>query len=139
MPKSSSWMIGVLSLAVLSASAALLAAQRGDAQTAHGRYLVERVAMCTNCHGPGLQGGPLHVKPIKPIKGWADDVPGIAGLPGWSKPAAAKFLATGLGPDGKPADPPMPRYRLDADDAAAVVAYLRSLKPAKGGHEHHHH
>jgi len=134
MPKSTSWRIGVLSVVVLIASAALLAAQRGDAQTAHSKYLVERVAMCTNCHGPQLQGGPLHVKPIKPIKGWASEAPGIAGLPGWSKPAAAKFLQTGLGPDGKPAGPPMPRYSLNTDDAAAVVAYLKSLKPAKGGH-----
>jgi mono/diheme cytochrome c family protein len=121
---------GLLAGMVAAASALSLAARGEDGQIAQGKYLVHRVAMCINCHGPQLQGRPIQVKPVRPIKNWASKAPGIAGLPGWSKPAAVKFLGTGLGADGKPANPPMPRYRLSAADAQAVVAYLKSLKPA---------
>jgi mono/diheme cytochrome c family protein len=131
---------GLLASVVAAASALSLAARREDPQIAQGKYLVHQAAMCINCHGPQLQGGPLEVKPIHPIKNWTSKAPGIAGLPGWSKPAAVKFLETGLGADGKPANPPMPRYRLSAADAQAVVAYLKSLKAAaKAEHEHQHH
>jgi hypothetical protein len=38
------------------------------------------------------------------------------------------YLKTGLGPDGKPSDPPMPAYKLKPEDAEAVLDYLKSLK-----------
>ena len=114
----------------------------GDPQIAQGKYLVQGVAMCAHCHGPDLQGAPMGMKPAKPMKKWADKAPGIAGLPGWSVPAAVKFFTTAKGPDGKPADPPMPAYKLKSSDAQAVTAYLKSLKATKAshaGHEGHHH
>ena len=43
---------------------------------------------------------------------------------------AVKFLTTGVDPNGKMARPPMPTYRYDKKDAAAIVVYLRSLAPA---------
>ena len=60
--------------------------------------------------------------------------PPIAGLPSYANDAdAVKFFETGLTANGKPAQPPMPPFRLNHDDAVAVVAYLRSLKPTADG------
>jgi hypothetical protein len=42
---------------------------------------------------------------------------------------AIAFFETGTNSLGKPALPPMPQFRLNHEDAVAVVAYLRSLKP----------
>nr|WP_218280320.1 cytochrome c [Verrucomicrobium spinosum] len=39
-------------------------------------------------------------------------------------------MMTGKRPSGAPVMPPMPQIRLKRDEAEAVVAYLRSLKPA---------
>jgi len=122
---------GLLAVVVIGASALVLAAQDSDSQIAQGKYLVERVAICTNCHGPGLQGAAVEFRPIRKIPNWSDKTPGIAGLRGWSRPAAVKFLSTGVTPDGKRPNPPMLPYRLNAGDAEAVVAYLKSLQVAK--------
>lgn len=107
-------------------------------QLKHGKYIVERVATCGDCHTPFneqgqpimdkyLQGATLMFKPTVPVPGWAERSANIAGLPGWSTEEAMKFFMTGIGPNGKPAAPPMPSLRLNKRDAAAVVAYLRSL------------
>lgn len=103
-----------------------------------GRYLVERVAMCADCHTPRnrngeldrtqwLQGSALDFQPAHAAPNWAGKAPGIAGLPKLGDAAVIKLLETGLMPDGKPARPPMPQYRLSHDDAAAVADYLKSL------------
>ncbi len=108
---------------------------------ARGRYLVERVAMCADCHSPRnergefirerwLQGTPLPFKPKAPMPVWADTAIPIAGLPGWSNADAIRFFSTGLDIGGKTARPPMPAFRLTERDAASVVAYLKSLKPS---------
>jgi mono/diheme cytochrome c family protein len=111
-----------------------------------GRYLVEQVAMCGDCHTPHtekgepireklLQGSPLPFKPSIPMPVWADKAPNISGLPGWEDKDAVKFLMTGLAYNDLPGRPPMPQYRFNQEDAAAIVAYLRSLGPAEGaGH-----
>jgi hypothetical protein len=69
-------------------------------------------------------------KPTVPVPGWAERSVKIAGLPGWSDEEAMKFFTTGIGPNGKPASPPMPNFRFNKEDAAAVVAYLKTL-PSK--------
>jgi mono/diheme cytochrome c family protein len=113
-----------------------------SASVAHGKYLVERVGMCGECHTPHhedgeaiqeqwLQGAPIAFKPIVPMPEWADQAPSIAGLPGWTKEAAIKFLMTGVSAQGLPARPPMPQFRLNPSDAEAVVEYLKSLPPGK--------
>jgi hypothetical protein len=60
---------------------------------------------------------------------WADKSTNIAGLPGWDKDAAIRFLMTGIAQNGLPPRPPMPQFHLNLQDATAVVAYLKSLKP----------
>lgn len=110
------------------------------AQINHGQYLVERVGMCGDCHTPKtdsgeydrtswLQGDVLDFKPTHSIPGFAMVAPPIAGLPTLATDELAiRFLETGTNAVGKMANPPMPRIRLEHEDAVAVVAYLRSLK-----------
>ena len=109
---------------------------------AHGKYLVTRVAGCTDCHSPHnergeeiagreLQGAPLNFQPIHPVPGWVAAAPPIAGLEGWAESHAIHFLMTGLDRSNKHPGPPMPPYCLSRRDAEAVVAYLKSMPPAK--------
>ncbi len=110
---------------------------------ARGEYLVNRVAMCGDCHTPrgpkgGLdrerpfQGAALRFGPSDPSDraGFARCAPAIAGMRFWTKAQSIRFLETGLTPGGAYAKPLMPRFRLARGDAAAMVAYLRSLSPA---------
>jgi len=105
---------------------------------ARGKYLVEQVALCGDCHTPRndrgelikeqwLKGATLDFKPIAPVPVWVDKAPAIAGLPGWEKDAAIRFLMTGVGSNGLPSRPPMPQFRFNVQDAQAIVAYLKSL------------
>lgn len=109
------------------------------AKIARGKYIVENVARCGDCHSPldekgepvpgkELKGSVLSFKPLVPMPVWADKAPNIAGLRGWTDDAAVKFMMTGIAYNDLPARPPMPQYRLNQEDAAAVVAYLKSLK-----------
>ena len=113
-----------------------LAQSNDAAQVARGKYLVQHVAMCGDCHTPRddkgmplpgkeLAGAPLGFKPLAPMP-WAPTAPEIAGLPGWKDAQIVTFLTTGK-LDGREPNPPMPGYRLSAADARAVVAYLRTL------------
>jgi hypothetical protein len=131
----------VLLLATGVAGSLYPASAKSAASLERGRYLVEQVGMCGDCHTPHnekgepirdkvLQGSPLPFKPAVPMP-WADTTPNIAGLPGWEDKDGVKFLMTGLAYNGLPARPPMPQYRFNREDASAVVAYLRSLAPAK--------
>jgi len=110
------------------------------ARIAHGKYLVHSVAHCGKCHsehdkkgepiaGKELRGGALEFKPIVPTPNWADKAPNIAGLRGWEDADAIKFFMTGLAYNDLPARPPMPEYKMNKEDAEAVVAYLKSLSP----------
>lgn len=111
------------------------------AKIARGKYLVEAVAQCGTCHSPlndkgepipgkQLRGTALTFKPITPMPIWADKAPNIAGLRGWEDADAVKFFMTGLAYNDLPARPPMPQYKMNKEDAEAIVAYLKSLAPA---------
>src|ERR1022692_1062770 len=137
--------------AVAAASLLLVPVLRGQklqtktaspATLARGKYLVEQIGMCGDCHTPHnekgepikeqwLQGATLPFKPIVPMPVWADKSSSIAGLPGWEKDAAIKFMMTGIAFNGLPARPPMPQYRYNQPDAEAIVAYLKSVAPGK--------
>jgi mono/diheme cytochrome c family protein len=125
------------------ARAATPAASRADAATIErGRYLVEGVGMCIDCHSPRLQtgeydrsrwlmGAPLPFAPTVPMPAWAPAAPSIAGLENYTDEEAVKLLMTGMTPLDSALRPPMPEYRMNAEDAAAVVAYLRSQPIAR--------
>ena len=132
------FVVGLILIVVISLTAA--PASGPAAKIERGKYLVEQVGMCGDCHTPHnekgepirekwLQGSPLAFKPAVPMPVWADKSPNIAGLPGWEDKAAVKFLMTGIAYNDLPGRPPMPQYRFNREDATAIVAYLRSLAP----------
>jgi mono/diheme cytochrome c family protein len=112
----------------------------GETATARGKYIVEGVAACGQCHTPRnsqgeldrdrpLQGAPLWLQPPRPTADWPLEAPRLAGIPPGSDEQIVKLLTTGIWRDGKPLRPPMPQFRMSPQDAQAVVAYLRSLNP----------
>jgi len=136
--------LAILALGLVSIVAADQKTSSGtsSAKIARGKYLVENIGMCGDCHTPHdqkgepvkeqwLKGTELPFKPAVPMPVWADKSVNIAGLPGWEHDAAVKFLMTGIAYNGLPARPPMPQYRYSQQDAEAIVAYLKSLGPTK--------
>jgi mono/diheme cytochrome c family protein len=131
---------GVLAMTIVNnSSAAPGKSSSKQQQIAHGEYLVKAIGQCGDCHTPmnekgefiegkWLQGKKLEFAPTVPMPVWADTSPNIAGLPGWDPQKAVQFFMTGLAPNGQPARPPMPQYKMNRADAEAVVAYLESLK-----------
>jgi mono/diheme cytochrome c family protein len=115
-------------------------AQASAANLARGKYLVDHVARCGDCHSPTnekgktipgkeLRGAPLTFKPSVPVADWADKAPNIAGLRAWETSDAVKFLMTGIAYNDLPPRPPMPQYHMNKEDAEAIVAYLKTLSP----------
>ncbi|SRR6266567_1573516 len=106
-----------------------------------GKYLVEGVAMCGQCHTPRdsngnsertrwLQGAPVPWLPAKPDSDWPVNAPRIGGTPLPASDAdMIKLLTTGIWTTGNSLRPPMPQFRMSRSDAGAVVAYLKSLNP----------
>lgn len=107
----------------------------GDA--GHGQYLVENVAMCVECHSQRdaagniqpesrFKGGPI---PVRPAWGndWAVRAPRNAGLPGYTDEQAMRLLTQGaIDRHGARLRPPMPRFRMSPQDAADVIAFMRT-------------
>lgn len=105
----------------------------------HGRYLAEHVAMCIECHstrdargeiveGQEYLGGAIPFAPPWP-NDWAMRAPRNRGLLGYDDKAALRLLTQGaIGRDGTPLRRPMPRFFMTPQDAADVIAYLRSLR-----------
>ncbi len=110
-----------------------------QSQIDRGKYLVDNVGMCEECHTPRdsngnldesrrLQGAAIWIVPVHPMTNWAMRAPALAGLPGFTDAEAETVLEQGIGPNGLPIQPPMHVYHMNAADAQAIVAYLRSLR-----------
>ena len=108
------------------------------AQIERGRYLVEEVAKCGECHSPRdaqgqldrhawLTGAPIWIMPVKPIPNWATRAPALAGFPSLTEEQGERVLEKGIGPEGETLRPPMHIYHMNPDDAKAIIAYLQSL------------
>lgn len=104
-----------------------------------GRYIVENVAMCPQCHTPRLSNGrldpnrtldgaPEFFQPPSPDPDWPLQAPRIGGNPPASDQDLVKLLTTGIWTDGKPLRLPMMPFRMNESDAKAVVAYLKSVR-----------
>ncbi len=117
------------------------AAPASQSQIEHGRYLVEDVGMCEECHTPRddsgnldesrrLQGAAIWITPVHPTTNWAMRAPALAGFPGFSEAQGEQILENGVGPNGLAIQPPMHIYHMTPPDAQAVIAYLRSLPSA---------
>jgi mono/diheme cytochrome c family protein len=122
------------------------AAKAEDKSTSHnspatierGKYIVEDVAICSQCHTPRdskgvadrnhwLEGGAVWFKPAEPAENWPLQAPRIAGTPPGTDAEMVTLLTTGIWKDGNYLRPPMPQFRFTRQDAEAVVAYLKSL------------
>ena len=129
----------VTGLGVITASLSLFGQ---DANVARGKYLVEEVARCQECHTPRtesgefnraqwMKGATLVGVPAAPIAGWHQKSPDLTSTSAlwtrWGHDGFSKFLQTAKNPRGGAAGPPMPAYMLKAEDADAIAAYLKSL------------
>jgi hypothetical protein len=78
-----------------------------DDEIARGKYIVENVAKCTECHSPraqngdlekglSLSGAKLEFKPITPNASWAESAPDIRGMKGYNEKAAVTLFPGAL-------------------------------------------
>lgn len=131
---------------VLAVAAGLLLSStvitRAETPVERGDYLVNAIMACGNCHTPMGPQGPL---PGMELAGGTvfDEKPSTArapnitqdrdtGIGSWTDAQIAKAVREGIRPDGSLIGPPMPfeLYRGISDvDLAAVIAYLRTVKP----------
>lgn len=141
----------VLLAAVMRAQSPPRAVKKGDMTSAasslpgtqgeidRGKYIVENVAMCPQCHTPRLSDGQLDpnrpldgasefFQPPRPDPDWPLQAPRIGGNPPASDQDMVKLLTTGVWTDGKPLRLPMMPFRMNEADAKAVVAYLKSVQ-----------
>ena len=138
----------ILSLLMLSAvfiSGAALAATPKAAVLERGKYLMEGVVACGNCHmargdkgqplaEKGLSGGMVFDEP--PFKAIAANITPDpqTGIGKWTDVQLALAIREGVRPDKTVIGPPMPIgfYRhLSDDDLAAMIAYLRAQPAVK--------
>ena len=110
-----------------------------------GRYLVEVAVFCGACHatrGPDgrvLPGMELAGGRVFQERGFRAVTPNITpdpetGIGRWTDAEIAASIRDGRRPDGSLIDPPMPveSYRGISDrDLAAIVAYLRTVRPVR--------
>ena len=114
-----------------------------DTKVARGKYLVEEVAKCQECHTPKMENGnyiksqwmkgaTMNLAPAAPVAGWhgtsPDVTPAGAVWKRWGEEGMVAFLTTGKTPRGGVAGPPMPTYTLKREDAEAIAAFLKSLQ-----------
>jgi len=144
------WVVVILGLGTLTVAGrpqrdepSSAKAATNQSQIARGRYIVEGVAMCGMCHTPrndsgvvetgkALDGAALWLMPAHPTESWPLKAPRIAGTPPASDDDMVRLLTTGVWKDGTRLRSPMPQFRMNREDAEAVVAYLRSLTPQAG-------
>lgn len=120
-------------------------AQPKEVLLAQGRYLVDSVMGCGNCHATRLPD--TTVVPGKELAGGRTyDTPLFKGTPGnltsdtesglgrWSTADIVRALTEGVRPNGVPLAPMMPVafYKaLTPEDALAVASYLQTVPPVK--------
>ena|SRR5579863_2579466 len=126
--------------------AAMIASAAAEDLRARGAYLVTTIGACGNCHTPrSASGQPLAGMALAGGFSFDTHEPGIGvvtppnitpdketGIGSWSAAQIVTAMRNGKRPDGTLIGPPMPItvYRELSDrDAAAVAAYLLSLKP----------
>jgi cytochrome c553 len=113
-----------------------------ETPTERGSYLVNTIGACGNCHARDAAAN----RTTELAGGFESDgeighivMPNITpdpetGIGRWTEAEIVVALRDGKRPDGSLVGPPMPIpvYRQMSDqDAAAIAAYLRSLKPVK--------
>lgn len=103
-----------------------------DDPVANGKTLVETKG-CGGCHSPAT--GPALSGADAPLFGTQVTAPNLTpdsdtGIGGWSDADLVRAIRQGLDDQGVTLCAAMPRYpTMSDDDAAAIVAYLKSLAP----------
>ncbi|HWK88745.1 MAG TPA: cytochrome c [Longimicrobium sp.] len=102
------------------------------AQVARGRHLATAVSKCADCHGDNL-GGKLFIDGGPVFTLYATNLTRGKGgvLPGYTDAQLELAIRHGVGPDRRPLlfMPSQEFNALSDEDAAAIIAYLRSLPP----------
>lgn len=120
--------------------AAACAQAQQAASVERGKYLMQGVVACGNCHFQrGPQGEPLFDKGLSggmlfdeaPFKAYAANITPDAqtGIGKWTDAQLARAIREGIRPDRTVIGPPMPIqfYRnMSDDDLASIIAYLRA-------------
>ena len=136
--------IGVLAVSVVALNAGPAQAQKG-ANLERGKYLMDSIVACGNCHvARGEKGAPIFEKGLS--GGMVFDEPPFravspnitpdpeTGIGKWTDAQLAKAIREGIRPGGTVIGPPMPiefyRHISDAD-LAALIAYMRAQPPVK--------
>jgi mono/diheme cytochrome c family protein len=124
-------------IAALAVATATIPA-RAETPAERGAYLVRGIAACGSCHAnpvpdaPELAGG-RRFSELAYTAHAANLTPDVeTGVGGWTDEQLAVGIREGKRPRGSVIGPPMPisTYRnMSLDDARAIVAYLRTLKP----------
>ncbi len=142
------WQAWALSLTLMISAMPALAQQQ-QALVERGRYLVNGIAACGNCHTPKGPNGDLPGMDL--AGGQVLEEPGLfravasnitqdreTGIGAWTDAQIALAIREGRRPDGRLIGPPMPieLYRGISDaDLAAMVAYLRTVRPVRNAVE----
>ncbi len=115
-----------------------------------GRYLVEALAHCGECHTPRTKIGALRRK--RALAGAPYGIDGYApnitpherdGIGRWSDDDLETLLTLGMKPDGDFVSGSMAEIveyetsKLHPDDVTALIAYLRSIEPLPSSGERH--
>ena len=122
----------------ISRDLAVTQSRPAEGDVERGKYLVEEVARCPECHTPRdengelksaawLRGASIWIRPVQRIANWADSAPSLAGLPSFTDEQMERVLERGMGPQGETLRPPMHTYHLHPVDAKAIIAYLKSV------------
>jgi mono/diheme cytochrome c family protein len=114
----------------------------GEVKLERGKYLVEVLAACGNCHTPRDARGEI---PDKHLAGGLEirEAFGVAvtsnitpdpdtGLGRWSDGEIVRAIREGISRDGRRLGPPMPFHlyrKLSDRDVQAIVQYLRTVSP----------
>jgi len=119
-------------------------AAQAESRLERGRYLVQSIVACGNCHTPQGPAGPMSGMELagglkiedKPFTAVASNITPDrdTGIGKWTDAQIISAIREGRRPDGSIIGPPMPigLYRgLSDNDVRAIVAYLRSVKPVR--------
>jgi len=111
-----------------------------DRLIARGDYLTHDVAMCVVCHSPKdergnvikskeFQGASIPLSsPFPKGARWASNAPALGSIVAGNEEAVFALLTTGIWPPlGEAPRMPMPPYRMQPEDARAVIAYLKTI------------
>jgi len=133
------WLVAALGMAASGAAA--------DTPLERGKYLVEGILTCGNCHTPRVQGGALDTARLHAggpqtwetseykVKGANITPDRETGIGNWSADQVLRAIRDGVRPNGQQLSPQMPYgyYKIfTPSDLEAVVAYVRSLPAVSG-------